>query len=111
MTKVPPVEAVCAIGPDGKIDIDLIRRNPASCQAAAKSITGLPWPRAVQLGWRTVRVRIVAAGSPEAEEPMPEPVRPSPPPRRRAPGRHAEVEVRRSSSPLLRCNEGMLVDG
>lgn len=106
---IQPIEAHCAVGPDGKIDIDLIRRNQASAQAAAKGITGMPWPAAASKGWHVIGVRVVPL-LPGAEEVVEEPP-PSPPPRRHRPPSAAIAPAGRERSPLLRCEEGMTVDG
>lgn len=78
---VKPKEAWCAVGPDGEIDIDMLRRGQAGCEHAASSIRGQAWPRLVHLGWRVLRVRIVRADAPEVAEPAPAPA----PARRKAP--------------------------
>jgi hypothetical protein len=83
---IKPIEAHCAVGPDGALDIDLIRRNAASCQHAATQVRGIPWPRLVHIGWRVVRVRI---GRADAEEVQPEPAPAPPPPAATRPRRAA----------------------
>lgn len=74
--KIIPTHAYCAVGPDGKIDIDLVRRNPASAHSAAGNVHGLPWPRMVGKGWRVIPVRVAPAGEVEAEVSAPIPPRP-----------------------------------
>lgn len=59
--KVKPTEAFCAIGPDGVIDIDLVRRNRASAQAAAGAIHSRAWPAMVAKGWQVIPVVIQAS--------------------------------------------------
>ena len=79
MGKAPVTEAFCAVGPKGKIDIDMIRRNAASCHSAAQNIEGKAWPALGREGWRVVRVRVVAIGEEEPEAiDMPEPRWPPP---------------------------------
>lgn len=68
--KIAPSPAVMAVGPDGKIDIDLIRRNKASAQHAAKTLTGYPWPVLHGQGWRVVDVLIVPKADVTGEEPV-----------------------------------------
>lgn len=69
--KIIPAEAYCAVGPDGKIDIDMVRRNPASAHSAAGNIHGLPWPRMVGMGWRVVPVRVAPAGDIDTQDSAP----------------------------------------
>lgn len=78
---VAPITACCAVGPDGRLDIDLIRRNQASAQHAAKSIQGGSWPALASKGWRIIAVEIRDQSLPEAVEQAPV-SRDSPPVRR-----------------------------
>lgn len=55
---VRPTVAFCAVGPDGAIDIDLVRRSQSSCHSAASNIHGLGWMALVGKGWRVVEVRL-----------------------------------------------------
>ncbi len=80
-------EAVCAVGPDGKIEIDLIRRNGASAQKAAGNVHGLAWPQLAAKGWQVVDVVIMHKAEAEVAEPeaRPAPAPPGKPPRRPPP--------------------------
>jgi len=75
--EIVPVEAFCAIGPDQKIDIDMIRRNRASAEFAAKNVTGHHWVKLAASGWSVIPVTIGPAGAPPAAAAPPR--RPSPP--------------------------------
>ena len=86
---VKRAQAYCAVGPEGLIDIDLIRRSSSSCHFAASNIKNIPWPALVGMGWEVVPVRIVAEDDAEGDKPGPrmvtidaEPAAPRP---RRAP--------------------------
>lgn len=56
-----------AYDPQGKGDIDFLRRSPASCHSAVANTMGIPWLAAVRLGWSVRAVRIRPAGEPETE--------------------------------------------
>ena len=92
---VKRAQAYCAVGPEGLIDIDLIRRSSASCQYAASNIHNTPWPRLVAKGWEVVPVRITAEDDADGDKPMPRIVTidaepsPAPIPRRAAPAQAA----------------------
>lgn len=125
LPKIIPAEAYCAVGPDGRIDIDLVRRNPASAHSAAGNVHGLPWPRMVGKGWRVIPVRVLPAGDVEAEVSAPTLTRAPSKPRsvRRPPpdppldpsyhltdGDYLRLAATmagkaRSSVPMLRCGE------
>lgn len=71
-----PAEAFCAVGPDGKIDIDLVRRNRASAQHAAGAVNGTTWAALASQGWQVIDVIVLPRGSgmtgvPSAPEPTP----------------------------------------
>lgn len=93
--KVQPTTAFCAIGPDGTIDLDMIRRSASSARGAATAIKSTAWPALAAKGWVIVPVRITAAGEPE-EEAVPLP--PKPPAPRPAVERRPAGGVK-----LLRC--------
>lgn len=78
-------EAVCAVGPDGVIDIDMIRRNQASAQKAAGNTTGLHWPQLAAKGWQVVPVVIAHKAEADVLEPEAKPAPPGKPPRRPPP--------------------------
>lgn len=74
--KITPAGAHCAIGPDGLIDIDMLRRGRASAESAAKTIKGVAWAILARQGWQVFPVRIVPAGEPDPESvaaPVPPP--------------------------------------
>jgi hypothetical protein len=93
--KIEPIkarEAWCAVGPDGEIDIDLIRRGQAGCQMAATSIRGIPWPRLAHGGWRILRVRIVRADDPQVADTRPAPAQAATKPRVAPPPGYSEPD-------------------
>ena len=109
MTRILPVEAHCAVGPDGKIDIDLIRRSQASCHTAAQNIQGGTWAGLVRNGWRVVRVVIGPVAEVEAA-PLDVAVAPSRPVAAVADSPPSPIRMRRCAAPaagagtsLLRC--------
>lgn len=108
MATALPTTAYCAIGPDRRIDIDLVRRNQASCGSAAGNVQGMAWPHLAGKGWRIVSVRIVEVGSaddvPEVD-PAPAPKRkpPAPPSAKASAGSPTKI----SSPAMLRCHERM----
>lgn len=89
MRKLLPRDAYAAVGPDGEIDIDLLRRTGANARYGATCVAGKPWPQLAAAGWTIERVTV--SGSTESvpveqrppEEKSPEGV-PPPPTRRKA---------------------------
>ena len=68
--KVTPIAAYCAVGPDGKLDIDMVRRAVPAAQWAAGAVLGTTWAALGKRGWRVIAVRIGAADdAEEAAEP------------------------------------------
>lgn len=97
----PPqtIEAYCAYDPEGKPDVDFLRRNASSCHSAVSNHLGVPWLACVRLGWAVRRVQINPSdmAEPELDRPalvtpvkvmpdyrplahVPVAVRPAPPP-------------------------------
>jgi len=108
---IAPVEAFCAIGPDQKIDIDMLRRNRASAEFAAKNVTGNHWVKLAAAGWSVVAVTIAPAGAPpQAPEPSgAKRPRPPPPP---APPAAASVQPRMSAREyrdLVGADDGLML--
>jgi hypothetical protein len=79
--KIFPADACCAVGPDGKIDIDMVRRTRAGAEYVATQTQQKAWPHLVRAGWRTMPVRVIRAGGPEDVEGEILPDAPPPAPR------------------------------
>ena len=65
-------EAFVALPPGGGVDIDLIRRNAASCQHAAFCREGEGWLVLARKGWTVAPVRILVGPGLEDELLLPE---------------------------------------
>ena len=65
----PPqrIDGFMAYDPQGKGDIDFLRRSPASCHSAVSNTLGMSWLAAVRQGWSVRPVSIVPAGEAEVE--------------------------------------------
>jgi hypothetical protein len=57
--KIRPTEAFCAVGPTGKIDIDMIRMGRAGAEHAAGVVSGLGWAAMRAQGYEVVPIVIV----------------------------------------------------
>lgn len=63
MKPVAAIAAFIAIGTDGVMDLDLVRRSRAAAQWAATSVHGRAWPHLVASGWRVELVTVRLAAS------------------------------------------------
>jgi len=68
--KLTPAPACLAVGPDGKIDIDCIRRTKANAQYAAANIQGKSWPYLERTGWRVLNVMVMPVSDVTGDEPL-----------------------------------------
>jgi hypothetical protein len=101
--------AFSAVLKGAKIDIDLVRRNRASAQHAAGSVTGRAWPALAGQGWEVIEVAVVPlwylqqllATSPAPVQPAAPPKSKADQPRRSQPERMTVAQYHK----FLRCGD------
>jgi hypothetical protein len=62
-----PTQGFMAYDPQGRGDIDTLRRAAASCHSAVAGITGETWISCVRAGWSVRRIIILPADQPMEE--------------------------------------------
>lgn len=68
--KLKAAPAVLAVGPDGVVDIDMVRRNKPGAKWAASNITGRAWPQLERDGWVILSVVVMPVADVTGDEPL-----------------------------------------